>query len=152
VPHPDVVHEQAYVDDAYRCLEAMRERTARVADIADSAAQAVDSAVAQAHLHHRLTTLDTDVPGLAFGRLDEDPVLADTPTRHDGEANRAHGPSGAHGRGRRGDDEVRRGETWYVGRRHVEDAQGDPVVVDWRSRSTGPPPPTPWASSAGAGS
>lgn len=25
------------------------------------------------------------------------------------------------------------GETWYVGRRHVEDASGDPVVVEWRA-------------------
>ena len=25
------------------------------------------------------------------------------------------------------------GETWYVGRRHVEDAAGDPVVVEWRA-------------------
>jgi DNA helicase IV len=25
------------------------------------------------------------------------------------------------------------GEQWYVGRRHVEDADGDPVVVDWRT-------------------
>lgn len=25
------------------------------------------------------------------------------------------------------------GETWYVGRRHVEDAEGDPVVVEWRT-------------------
>ena len=25
------------------------------------------------------------------------------------------------------------GDTWYVGRRHVEDERGDPVVVDWRA-------------------
>ncbi len=25
------------------------------------------------------------------------------------------------------------GETWYVGRRHVEEASGDPVVVEWRA-------------------
>ncbi len=29
------------------------------------------------------------------------------------------------------DDEA--GERWYIGRRHVEDASGDPVVVDWRA-------------------
>ncbi len=27
----------------------------------------------------------------------------------------------------------RHGETWYVGRRHVEDEGGDPVVVEWRA-------------------
>ena len=25
------------------------------------------------------------------------------------------------------------GERWYIGRRHVADAAGDPVVVDWRA-------------------
>ena len=97
--HPELADEQRYVDDAYRCLAAMRERTARVAEISDSAAQAVDSAAAQWHLERRLSTLDTEVPGLSFGRLDEE------------------------------DD----GPTWYVGRRHVEDARGEPVVVDWRA-------------------
>ena len=66
--------------------------------ITDTAAQAVDSEIARATLEHRLRSLDTDVDGLAFGRLDAD-----------------------------------RGERWYVGRRHVEDELGDPVVVDWRA-------------------
>src|SRR5262245_4859284 len=30
-------------------------------------------------------------------------------------------------------DEEGGDETWYVGRRHVEDVAGDPVVVDWRA-------------------
>jgi DNA helicase IV len=98
VPHPDLDAEQSYVDDAYRCLAAMRERTRRASEIADNAAQAVDSAIAHAHLAHRLGSLDDDVPGLSFGRLDGDG-----------------------------------GDTWYVGRRHVEDDRGDPVVVDWRA-------------------
>src|SRR5947209_5858420 len=25
------------------------------------------------------------------------------------------------------------GEVWYIGRRHVEDDAGDPVVVEWRT-------------------
>ncbi|HEX6423006.1 MAG TPA: ATP-binding domain-containing protein [Acidimicrobiales bacterium] len=103
MPHPDLATEQAYVDDAYRCLAAMRQRTARAADITDSAAQAVDSAIAQAHLEHRLASLDADVPGLSFGRLDHED-----------------------------------GATWYIGRRHVEDAHGDPVVVDWRAEVATP--------------
>ena len=98
MPHPDLDAEQSYIDDAYRCLAAMRDRTARVADLEGMAAEAVDSAIAQAHLRHRLASLDTDMDGLSFGRLDEE-----------------------------------RGDTWYVGRRHVEDARGDPVVVDWRA-------------------
>jgi DNA helicase IV len=98
VPHPDVGAEQAYLDQAYRWLAAMRLRTARAASIAEGAAQAVDSAIAQQHLAHRLGSLDVEVPGLSFGRLD-------------------------------GED----GGRWYVGRRHVEDDRGDPVVVDWRT-------------------
>ncbi|HYZ98982.1 MAG TPA: ATP-binding domain-containing protein [Acidimicrobiales bacterium] len=103
MPHPDLAAEQAYIDDAYACLAAMRERTRRAADIADSAAEAVDSLIAQAHLRHRQASLDADVPGLSFGRLDEE-----------GDA------------------------TWYIGRRHVEDARGDPVVVDWRAEVATP--------------
>jgi DNA helicase IV len=98
MPHPELDDEQAYIDRAYVCLAAMRDRTARAADIADSAAQEVDSAIARAHLRHRLASLDADVPGLSFGRLDEES-----------------------------------GDRWYIGRRHVEDAGGDAVVVDWRA-------------------
>jgi DNA helicase IV len=96
--HPELPLEQAYLDRAYDHLARMRERTRSVSDITESAAQAVDSAIAQAHLRARLRSLDTDVDGLAFGRLDAEA-----------------------------------GDTWYVGRRHVEDEAGDPVVVDWRA-------------------
>ena len=76
------------------CGPAPRQAT----EIADNAAQEVDSAIAKAHLNARLRSLDTEVDGLAFGRLDAED-----------------------------------GDTWYVGRRHVEDEAGDPVVVDWRA-------------------
>ncbi|MGH9135843.1 MAG: HelD family protein [Acidimicrobiales bacterium] len=101
--HPELAAEQAYLDRAYACLAAMRARTQQAASIADSAAQAVDSAIAQWHLQRRLDTLDTDVPGLTFGRLDDE--------HHD---------------------------TWYVGRRHVENEHGDAVVVDWRAEIATP--------------
>ncbi|HET6952264.1 MAG TPA: ATP-binding domain-containing protein [Acidimicrobiales bacterium] len=103
MPHPDLAAEQTYVDHAYRCLAAMRERAAYLASLEESAAQGVDSAIAQAHLQYRVRTLDDDVPGLSFGRLDDE-----------GDA------------------------TWYIGRRHVEDAGGDPVVVDWRAEVATP--------------
>jgi DNA helicase IV len=96
--HPELDDEQSYIDEAYQCLAAMHERTAQAANQDDSAAQAADWAAAQWQLKRRLANLDTDVPGLSFGRLDDE------------------------------DD-----ATWYVGRRHVEDAKGDPVVVDWRA-------------------
>jgi DNA helicase IV len=96
--HPELPLEQAYLDRAYSHLARMRERTRAASSITESAAQAVDSAIAQAHLEARLRSLDTEVDGLAFGRLDAEA-----------------------------------GDTWYVGRRHVEDERGDPVVVDWRA-------------------
>src|SRR4029453_8176707 len=65
--HPDLAAEQAYIDDAYRCLAAMQERTARAAAISDSAAQEVDSAIAQAHLRHRLASPDPHVPAPSLG-------------------------------------------------------------------------------------
>ena len=97
MPHPELEAEQAYVDEAYRCLAAMQARTARTVDATDAATE-VDAMIAKAHLKHRLRSLDADVPALSFGRLDDEP-----------------------------------GDTWYVGRRHVEDDRGDPVVVDWRA-------------------
>src|SRR4051812_13140773 len=96
-PHPDLLHEQEALRRAYSCLEAMRDRTAAAVAVTDNAAQEVDAAIASAHLQHRLRSLSPDVPGLSFGRLDDEA-----------------------------------GDTWYVGRRHVEDNRGDPVVVDWR--------------------
>ena len=103
VAHPDLEAEQSHLDHAYRCLAAMRERTEATVSIDDMAAQAVDGEIARWHLQQRLRGLDVDVPGLAFGRIDEE----GTP--------KVPGP------------------TWYVGRRHVEDERGEPVVVDWRA-------------------
>jgi DNA helicase IV len=97
MPHPELDAEQAYIDEAYRCLADMQARTARTVESTD-AATAVDAMIAKAHLTRRLRSLDADVPALSFGRLDDEP-----------------------------------GDTWYVGRRHVEDRRGDPVVVDWRA-------------------
>jgi DNA helicase IV len=103
VAHPDLAEEQHHLDHAYRCLVAMRERTEATLAIEDMAAQAVDGEIARWHLQQRLRALDVDVPGLAFGRIDEEGT------------SRVPGP------------------TWYVGRRHVEDERGEPVVVDWRA-------------------
>ena len=62
----------------------------------------VDSRIVRAHLHDRSSSLDLGGDStLAFGRIDEDPTLAN-------------------------------GDTWYVGRRHIEDANDEPLVVDWR--------------------
>jgi DNA helicase IV len=97
--HPEVGLEQAYLDEAERCLEAMRARTEAAIAVADNAAQEVDAEIAKAHLRYRRRAMDTGSGALAFGRIDEET-----------------------------------GDVWYVGRRHVEDAGGDPVVVDWRAQ------------------
>ena len=106
--HPELEAEQRHLDHAYRCLAAMRERTEATLAIEDMAAQEVDAEIARWHLNQRLRALDVDVPGLAFGRIDEE----GTPRQP--------------------------GTTWYVGRRHVEDERGEPVVVDWRARVSTP--------------
>ena len=106
--HPDLASEQEHLDHAYACLAAMRRRTEDTVAIEDMAAQAVDGEIARWHLGQRLRSLDVDVPGLAFGRIDEE----GTPRRP--------------------------GPTWYVGRRHVEDQHGEPVVVDWRASVSTP--------------
>lgn len=61
----------------------------------------VEARIARAHLRDRTKSLRLGDVTLAFGRIDEDPLLAD-------------------------------GDTWYVGRRHIEDESTEPIVVDWR--------------------
>ena len=47
--------------------------------------------------------IDDATTSLFFGRIDQDPGGAQRPER------------------------------WYIGRRHVADSHGDPVVIDWRA-------------------
>ena len=91
--------EQAYLDRAYAHLARMRARTE--AGHRDRRQRRPGGRLGHrpgAPATRRLRSLDTEVDGLAFGRLDAED-----------------------------------GDTWYVGRRHVEDERGDPVVVDWRA-------------------
>ena len=68
--HPDLDDEQTYLDHAYRCLDGMRRRTLRAAEVTDTAAQEVDAAAVQWELRRRLSSLDEPVSALCFGRLD----------------------------------------------------------------------------------
>nr|WP_237694904.1 AAA family ATPase [Streptomyces sp. SID5468] len=95
-------------------LRAMR-ADAEALDIADVAANWVNAEVLRGQLDARIEALAdlADTP-LFFGRLDylTAPGLERTADGTDG-----------------GEDEHR----FYIGRRHVHDAQGDPMVIDWRA-------------------
>ncbi len=69
----------------------------------------VDARIAQWHLRKREAELGAGSGPLTFGRIDEEPLR----------------PGAA-------------GDRWYVGRRHVEDPDGNPVVVDWRAPVSAP--------------
>ena len=91
----DLSTEQAHVDWAYACLDAMRARTeALEINAADEVTQKdMEMAIAR-----RLASMNIGQRPLVFGRIDE-----------------------------------QSGERWYVGRRHVEDAAADPVIIEWRA-------------------
>jgi DNA helicase IV len=102
--HPDHDAEQAYVHAAREALLGMQERAAATLEFGDRAVaeeNTVEARIARAHLRDRTESLQLGDTTLAFGRIDEDPLLAD-------------------------------GDTWYVGRRHIENEDTEPVVVDWR--------------------
>ena len=65
--HPDLPHEQAYVDRAYACLDEMRER---VAHAGDAGATEVAAEAIEAWSARRLQTFADAERGLCFGRLD----------------------------------------------------------------------------------
>jgi DNA helicase IV len=73
-----------------------------------SAADEITSEYIEMTVWEALDSLRSPGAGDFFGRIDEP------------------GPSG------------REVEQWYIGRRHIEDEQGDPVVVDWRAPISAP--------------
>jgi DNA helicase IV len=102
---------QHYLDGAYSALTAMRARTERVLAQAQADAHltdAYDSALIQHRLAERLTAVAESKSPLTFGRIREAKYGATDPMTH------------------------------YIGRRHVEDVNGDPVVIDWRAPVAAP--------------
>ncbi|MDX6300778.1 MAG: hypothetical protein QOF53_1992 [Nocardioidaceae bacterium] len=100
---PDLSEEQRHLDAARAALARMRDRTSAL----DSSAAGdwVSQKFLESALYRRMKALadDPTVP-LFFGRLD----YTD-------------------------DHQDARGERFYVGRRHISDEVGDPMVVDWRA-------------------
>lgn len=103
-PGVELDTERRHLADSRTALARMRERTASL----DSSAAGdwVSQQFLESAIYRRMKALadDPTVP-LFFGRLDYDEAHEDA-----------------------------RGERFYIGRRHVSDEDGDPMVVDWRAR------------------
>ncbi|MEU1211876.1 UvrD-helicase domain-containing protein [Streptomyces sp. NPDC005790] len=121
-----LVRERAHLAASRAALRAMREDV-QALDIRDVTANWVNAEVLQAQIDDRVKALaDLSHTPLFFGRLDY---------LHEVGAEQTEGGSG--GVARSAPAEAgggrREGEQFYIGRRHVHDAQGDPMVIDWRA-------------------
>ncbi|WP_329420366.1 AAA family ATPase [Streptomyces sp. NBC_01693] len=104
-----LVRERAHLAASRAALRAMREDV-QALDIRDVTANWVNAAVLQSQIDDRIKALaDLSHTPLFFGRLDYLHVVG---------AEKAEGGEG---------------ERFYIGRRHVHDAHGDPMVIDWRA-------------------
>ncbi|MEV3967972.1 UvrD-helicase domain-containing protein [Streptomyces sp. NPDC050698] len=101
--------ERSHLSASRSALRAMREDVEAL-DITDVTANWVNAEVLARQIEERVKSLAdlSDTP-LFFGRLDY-----------------LHAPGGEQAEGARG-------ERFYIGRRHVHDHDGDPMVIDWRA-------------------
>ncbi|WP_405557385.1 AAA family ATPase [Streptomyces canus] len=104
-----LARERSHLAGSRAALRAMRE-DAESLDIKDVTANWVNAEVLARQIGERIKSLAdlSDTP-LFFGRLDY---------LHSPGADRAEGADG---------------ERFYIGRRHVHDHDGDPMVIDWRA-------------------
>ena len=102
---PEIAHEQAHLTESRAALARMRDRTASMEALSGDR---VSAEYLKFTLWKRMKALedDPDIP-LFFGRLDY--------------GHQVEGSAGLPG------------ERFYIGRRHVTDPEGDPLVVDWRA-------------------
>ncbi|MEW2423381.1 UvrD-helicase domain-containing protein [Streptomyces nigra] len=101
--------ERSHLASSRAALRAMREDVESL-DIRDVTANWVNAEVLTRQIDDRIKALAdlSDTP-LFFGRLDY-----------------LHAPGAEEAEGAEG-------ERFYIGRRHVHDAEGDPMVIDWRA-------------------
>ncbi|MGX4691386.1 HelD family protein [Streptomyces sp. JNUCC 63] len=121
-----LARERSHLSASRAALRAMREDVESL-DIRDVTANWVNAEVLARQIDERVKALAdlSDTP-LFFGRLDY---------LHAPGADRAEGAEESKGR-EAPSLEGRRWETggrFYIGRRHVHDADGDPMVIDWRA-------------------
>ncbi|MGV9884621.1 HelD family protein [Streptomyces sp. NPDC003006] len=104
-----LARERGHLAASRSALRAMR-ADAQALDIRDVTANWVNAAVLQRQIDERIKSLaDLAHTPLFFGRLDY-----------------LHAPGAKQAEGAEG-------EQFYIGRRHVHDADGDPMVIDWRA-------------------
>ncbi|MEV7087662.1 UvrD-helicase domain-containing protein [Streptomyces sp. NPDC093085] len=107
-------------------LRAMREDVQSL-DIRDVTANWVNAAVLEAQIEDRVKALaDLAHTPLFFGRLDYLHPVGNPVGNPVGGGERNGEDSGQ-------EDDAAGGDSFYIGRRHVHDAQGDPMVIDWRA-------------------
>ncbi|MFC8512953.1 HelD family protein [Streptomyces sp. NPDC057257] len=101
--------ERSHLAESRAALRAMREDVESL-DISDVTANWVNAQILERQIDERIKALAdlSDTP-LFFGRLDY---------LHAPGADQAEGADG---------------ERFYIGRRHVHDQDGDPMVIDWRA-------------------
>ncbi|MFJ6612701.1 HelD family protein [Streptomyces sp. NPDC091289] len=108
-PRDPLARERAHLAASRAALRGMREDV-QALDIRDVTANWVNAEVLQSQIDDRIKALaDLSHTPLFFGRLDY-----------------LHAVGGELAEGADG-------ERFYIGRRHVHDAAGDPMVIDWRA-------------------
>ncbi len=118
-PADPLGRERAHLASSRAALRAMREDVEGL-DLSDVTANWVNAEVLRRQMAERVKALaDLAHTPLFFGRLDH---------RH------APGADPAGPRAARAEDPAAEAEpSLYIGRRHVHDAVGDPMVIDWRA-------------------
>ncbi|MFG3199083.1 HelD family protein [Streptomyces sp. NPDC048208] len=108
-PRAPLTRERTHLSESRAALRAMREDVEAL-DIKDVTANWVNATILARQIDDRIKALAdlSDTP-LFFGRLDY-----------------LHAPGADQAEGAEG-------ERFYIGRRHVHDADGDPMVIDWRA-------------------
>ncbi|WP_042169004.1 ATP-binding domain-containing protein [Streptomyces sp. NBRC 110035] len=105
-----LARERAHLTASRTALRAMREDVEAL-DIRDVTANWVNAQILERQIGDRVKALaDLGHTPLFFGRLDY-----------------LHAPGAEDAEGAEGE------ECFYIGRRHVHDADGDPMVIDWRA-------------------